>query len=111
MRTAPKSPTRSRGSIRGAPCWGARAGRRGTRRRDDIGAPLVAVTAAPEAASAWGAESERIFPFWDFVGGRYSLWSAVGLSAACALEAGAFGGLLAGAAAMGEHFRFAEIEA
>jgi glucose-6-phosphate isomerase len=89
----------------------ARAWLRGTLRRDDVSAHLVAVTAAPERAIAWGVDSDRAFPFWDFVGGRYSLWSAVGLSAACALEAGAFGDLIEGAAAMDEHFHFAELEA
>lgn len=66
---------------------------------------IAAVTAAPERASAWGAAPEMLFPFRDWVGGRYSLWSAVGLSADCALQEGAFDALLTGANDMDAHFR------
>ncbi len=77
----------------------------------DVASHLVAVTAAPARAGAWGVGEGQVFPFWDWVGGRYSLWSAVGLSSACVLEAGAFEGLLAGAAAMDLHFRTAPLSA
>jgi glucose-6-phosphate isomerase len=70
---------------------------------------FAAVTAAPERASAWGMAPERVFPFWDWVGGRYSVWSAVGLSCEIALEAGAFDRLLAGAHEMDRHFRDAPL--
>ncbi|MGE0597749.1 MAG: glucose-6-phosphate isomerase [Hyphomonadaceae bacterium] len=70
-------------------------------------AHLAAATAAPEKAEAWGVKREHVFPFWDWVGGRYSLWSAVGLSCAVALKDGAFERLLSGAAEMDEHFRTA----
>ncbi|MBT9445728.1 MAG: glucose-6-phosphate isomerase [Hyphomonadaceae bacterium] len=62
---------------------------------------IVAVSAAPERAEKWGAGA--VFPFWDWVGGRYSLWSAVGLSCEIALQDGAFEALLEGAAAMDAH--------
>jgi glucose-6-phosphate isomerase len=71
---------------------------------------LVAVTAAPEAAAAFGVDPSRVFPFADWVGGRFSLWSAVGLSCAIALGPGAFEGLLRGAAEMDDHFLGAPLE-
>jgi len=72
-------------------------------------AHLAAVSAAPARAEAWGVAGEHVFPFWDWVGGRYSLWSAVGLSCEIALQEGAFDGLLAGAAEMDAHFRDAPL--
>ncbi len=72
---------------------------------DDAGAHLVAVSAAPEAATAFGVAADRVFAFRDWVGGRFSVWSAVGLSCAIGLGWDAFARLLAGAAAMDDHFR------
>jgi glucose-6-phosphate isomerase len=69
---------------------------------------VIAVTAAPEAALAFGIDESRILVFGEGVGGRYSLWSAVGVSAALALGWSAFEELLEGAAEMDRHFRFAE---
>ena len=69
---------------------------------------LVAVTAKPEAALDQGIDESRILQFGEGVGGRYSLWSSVGLSAALALGWDAFEALLEGAAEMDRHFRFAE---
>ena len=69
---------------------------------------VVAVTAKPEAAVAQGIDESRILQFGDGVGGRYSLWSSVGLSAALTLGWDAFETLLEGAAEMDRHFRFAE---
>jgi glucose-6-phosphate isomerase len=69
---------------------------------------LIAVTASPEAALAQGIDESRILQFGESVGGRYSLWSSVGLSAALALGWDAFEALLEGAAEMDRHFRFAE---
>ncbi|MES1201513.1 MAG: glucose-6-phosphate isomerase [Pseudomonadota bacterium] len=66
---------------------------------------ITAATAAPEKAVAWGVKPEHVFPFWDWVGGRYSLWSSVSLVAELALEHGAFNDLLDGAAEMDAHFR------
>jgi glucose-6-phosphate isomerase len=69
-----------------------------------------AVTASDERARALGIAPERILPMWDWVGGRYSLWSAVGFSLAAALGMAAFERLLAGAAQMDEHVRRAPLE-
>ena len=69
---------------------------------------LVAVTAKPENALAQGIDESRILAFSEGVGGRYSLWSAVGVSAALALGYDAFEELLEGAAEMDRHFRFSD---
>jgi glucose-6-phosphate isomerase len=69
---------------------------------------LVGVTAAPDKAEAWGCG--RTFGFRDWVGGRYSLWSSVSLSVAVALGWDVFERVLAGAQAMDEHFREADLE-
>ena len=73
-------------------------------------AHLIAVSAAPGAAQAFGVASDRIFAFADWVGGRYSLWSAVGLSCAIGLGWDRFQALLGGAAAMDAHFLQAPLE-
>lgn len=65
---------------------------------------LVAVTARADLALASGYVPEQIFHLWDWVGGRYSLWSAIGLPVAIAIGAPAFQSLLDGARAMDEHF-------
>jgi glucose-6-phosphate isomerase len=78
--------------------------------RDPIGR-VIAVTAAPEAAVAAGVDETRVLQFDEGVGGRYSLWSAVGISAALALGWDAFEALLEGAAAMDRHFRFSAPDA
>ena len=69
---------------------------------------VIAVTAKPEAAVGQGIDESRILQFGEGVGGRYSLWSSVGFSAALALGWDAFEALLEGAAEMDRHFRFAE---
>lgn len=69
---------------------------------------VIAVTANPEAAVEQGIDESRVLQFGEGVGGRYSLWSSVGLSAALALGWDAFEALLEGAAEMDRHFRFAE---
>ena len=63
-----------------------------------------------EACAAFGIPASRVFGFEDWVGGRYSIWSAVGLSVAIGLGWEAFADFLAGAAAMDEHFRTAPLE-
>jgi glucose-6-phosphate isomerase len=68
-------------------------------------AHLAAATAAPSNAQEWGVPPENVFAFWDWVGGRYSLWSSVSLACVVALQDGAFDRLLAGAAEMDTHFR------
>lgn len=79
--------------------WLAEAGADG----DALSRHFIAVTANPDAAEAFGIG--RCFRFWDWVGGRYSLWSAVGLSIALTLGMETFRELLAGAREMDEHFR------
>ena len=71
---------------------------------------LVAVSTALDRTAAFGIADERVFGFWDWVGGRYSLWSAVGLSVALALGWERFEALLEGARAMDDHFRSAPME-
>jgi glucose-6-phosphate isomerase len=69
---------------------------------------VIGVTAAPERAQVFGCG--RTFAFRDWVGGRYSLWSAVGLSCVIALGPEAFADLLAGAREMDDHFVSAPLE-
>ncbi|MBX3482778.1 MAG: glucose-6-phosphate isomerase [Phenylobacterium sp.] len=71
---------------------------------------LVAVSAAPDKAQAFGVPADQVFGFWDWVGGRYSIWSAVGLSCAVALGWDVFARFQAGAWAMDEHFRAAPLD-
>jgi glucose-6-phosphate isomerase len=75
---------------------------------DDPYGRVIAITADPDAAIRFGVDETRILPFDEGVGGRYSLWSAVGFSAALALGWQAFEELLEGAAEMDRHFRLAE---
>ena len=60
----------------------------------------VAVTSAVDKAAAFGLPEANLFRMWDWVGGRYSLWSAVGLPIALAIGMNSFERLLAGAQAM-----------
>jgi len=69
---------------------------------------VIAITANESAARAFGAA--EVLPMWDWVGGRYSLWSAVGFSALAALGADTFDALLAGASDMDRHFQDAPLE-
>jgi glucose-6-phosphate isomerase len=73
--------------------------------RDWLGddARLYGITAKPDRAAEYGIAAERILPMWDWVGGRYSLWSAVGLPIALAIGMDGFQALLDGAALMDEH--------
>jgi glucose-6-phosphate isomerase len=70
---------------------------------------FVAVSTHTEAVEAFGIHRENMFEFWDWVGGRYSLWSAIGLSIALAIGMDNFHQLLDGAHEMDEHFRTAEL--
>ncbi len=74
-------------------------------------ANLAAASTNLEACAAFGIPAERVFGFEDWVGGRYSVMSAVGLSCAIALGWDRFEALMAGAAAMDEHFRTAPLAA
>ncbi|MBT8561279.1 glucose-6-phosphate isomerase [Polynucleobacter paneuropaeus] len=71
---------------------------------------LYAVTANVPAAREFGIAEENIYPFWDWVGGRYSVWSAVGLPIALQYGFKTFEQLLAGAHAMDLHFKNAPLE-
>jgi len=66
---------------------------------------FVAVTASEEKALAMGIAKERIFPVWDWVGGRYSIWSAIGLPLMLMIGTEQFEAFLAGAHSMDQHFR------
>ncbi|MGY6128623.1 glucose-6-phosphate isomerase (plasmid) [Paraburkholderia strydomiana] len=71
---------------------------------------FVGVSANPSEVVKFGIAKENVFEMWDWVGGRYSLWSAVGLSIMIAVGPQQFGELLAGANEMDEHFRTAPLE-
>ncbi|MDX8412166.1 MAG: glucose-6-phosphate isomerase [Mariprofundaceae bacterium] len=71
---------------------------------------FVAVSTNARAVANFGIDTDHMFEFWDWVGGRYSLWSAVGLPIALYLGMDNFERLLAGAHAMDEHFRSAPME-
>ena len=88
-------------NARSARKWFERAG--GT----DVARHFAALTTNVEAAHAFGID--KTYGFWDWVGGRYSLWSAIGLPIALAIGADGFRALLAGAHAMDEHFRTAPL--
>ena len=75
----------------------------------DLSAHFAAVSSKPERAIAFGLDAERVFPIWDWVGGRYSLWSAVGLALMVAIGPHAFDEMLRGAERMDEHFRSAPL--
>ena len=66
---------------------------------------FVAMSTNAEGVKAFGIHPDNMFPFWDWVGGRYSLWSAIGLSIALTIGYGRFIELLEGAHEMDEHFR------
>ena len=66
---------------------------------------FVAVSANVDKAKAFGIAQENIFPLWDWVGGRYSLWSAIGLPIALSVGMEQFRALLKGARIADEHFR------
>jgi glucose-6-phosphate isomerase len=71
---------------------------------------FVALSTNEKEAVKFGIDRNNMFEFWDWVGGRYSLWSAIGLSIAVAIGMDNFEELLAGAYAMDEHFRTAPPE-
>ena len=71
---------------------------------------FVALSTNQEAVEEFGIDTNNMFGFWDWVGGRYSLWSAIGLSIACALGFDRFEELLAGGHAMDQHFRHTPFE-
>ena len=72
---------------------------------EDVYGRVIALTAEPDKAIAWGVVVTRVLPFLDSVGGRYTLWSSIGFPAALGLGWDCFEELLDGAAEMDRHFR------
>ncbi|UHL63261.1 glucose-6-phosphate isomerase [Paralcaligenes sp. KSB-10] len=70
---------------------------------------VVAITAKPDVAQAWGVPEAHVFKLWDWVGGRFSVWSSVSLTTALAVGSDVVAGMLAGAAAMDTHFAQAPV--
>lgn len=68
----------------------------------------VAITSKPQSAEQFGIPTQQIFPMWDWVGGRYSVWSAVGLSIALKFGMQTFNEFLDGAHELDQHFQTAE---
>ncbi len=81
-----------------------------TAEEDAIKKHFVAVSANLDGVKDFGIAEENTFPMWDWVGGRFSLWSSVGLSIACALGFSKFQELLDGAEEMDRHFRKANFK-
>ncbi|OGJ87138.1 MAG: glucose-6-phosphate isomerase [Candidatus Raymondbacteria bacterium RifOxyA12_full_50_37] len=75
-----------------------------------VASHFVALSTNEKEVAAFGIDPRNMFRFWDWVGGRYSLWSAIGLSIACSIGFDHFRELLEGAYAMDTHFRTAPLE-
>ncbi len=71
---------------------------------------FVALSTNTKEVTSFGIDAANMFEFWDWVGGRYSLWSAIGLSIACVIGMDNFEQLLAGGHAMDKHFQTAPLE-
>lgn len=78
--------------------------------KGDVAKHFVAVSTNSKAVTQFGIAPENMFVFWDWVGGRYSLWSSIGLSIACTIGFEAFEQLLDGAHAMDKHFHDAPFD-
>jgi glucose-6-phosphate isomerase len=76
----------------------------------DVSRHFVAVSTNLDAIKTFGIDPANMFPFWDWVGGRYSVWSAIGLPVALAVGYGHFADFLAGAHAMDLHFKDTPLE-
>lgn len=76
----------------------------------DLARHFIAVSSNVKAAVEFGIAKENIFPMWDWVGGRYSLWSAIGLPIALTIGMSNFKELLSGAYGMDQHFQTAPFE-
>jgi glucose-6-phosphate isomerase len=79
-------------------------------KQSDISKHFVAVSSNIEKVKEFGIDDNVIFPMWDWVGGRFSLWSAVGLSISLAVGYDNFEKLLKGANAMDNHFKTADFD-
>ncbi|RTE54551.1 glucose-6-phosphate isomerase [Arenibacter aquaticus] len=75
--------------------------------QQDVAKHFAAVSTNTDKIAEFGIDSDNVFPMWDWVGGRFSLWSAVGLSIALAVGYKNFDDMLAGANEMDEHFKAA----
>ena len=78
--------------------------------KEDVNKHFVAVSSNVDKAVNFGIAKDNIFPLWDWVGGRFSLWSAVGISIALSIGYDQFEELLSGAHQMDEHFRTADFD-
>lgn len=76
----------------------------------DLAKHFVALSTNADGVRQFGIDINNMFPFWDWVGGRYSVWSSIGLSVALAIGADNFKAFLAGAHEMDEHFRTAPLK-
>lgn len=79
-------------------------------KQEDIAKHFVAVSTNIQKVTEFGIDPANVFPMWDWVGGRFSLWSAVGLSIALAIGFDNYNELLKGANEMDEHFKSAEFD-
>lgn len=79
-------------------------------KENDIAKHFAALSTNAKDVSAFGIDTENMFEFWDWVGGRYSLWSAIGLSISLSIGFDNFKQLLAGAHAIDHHFKTTEFE-
>lgn len=78
--------------------------------QDAVKKHFIALSTNKEKVEAFGIDADNMFPFWDWVGGRYSLWSAIGMPIACTIGFDRFEELLAGAHAMDQHFQQTSFE-
>jgi glucose-6-phosphate isomerase len=78
--------------------------------QEDIAKHFAAVSTNTKAIAEFGIDPENVFPMWDWVGGRFSLWSAVGITIALAIGYENFNALLKGANEMDEHFKNTDFE-
>lgn len=81
-----------------------------TANKGEVSKHFVAVSTNTQEVTRFGIAPENMFVFWDWVGGRYSLWSSIGLSIACTIGFENFVQLLEGAHAMDEHFKTQPLE-
>lgn len=77
---------------------------------DAVGSHFAAVSTALDKVAAFGIAEDRVFGFWDWVGGRYSIWSAIGLPVMIAIGPDAFYDFLEGAHALDTHFQTAPLD-
>lgn len=81
-----------------------------TATQEDVAKHFVAVSSNIQKVTAFGINPDNIFPMWDWVGGRFSMWSAVGLTISLAVGYDNFDELLQGANEMDEHFKTADFD-